>query len=283
VSGEAEQAQLARLCYDRCMIRTRDLVLFLACMAFLLAGIGVTGLSQLFTTPGATTAIQFNTAGQSTSSAELVTDSLDRQQRLYELQAKIASRDTTLYQPAVELTEEEIESESTPDIDESETDTEVVSLIQYCPAVGVVARSWPAADIVQTEREGRRIYITETSEVVTTHVGTTTAAETIVSETIYAHLPIRTSAGRMSCIGQDVIGIAQDGSLLRNENHVAYSIFGSDTLIGYALDGLPIYGLSETIVTDQCGGVVMNGQYRYYLSADRPGMIGCFAAAPVTL
>ena len=58
-------------------------------------------------------------------------------------------------------------------------------------------------------------------------------------------LPSRTMpAASPSCIGSDVIGIANDGSLIRNDELSLYGVFGSETRIGYALDGLPIYGIT---------------------------------------
>lgn len=266
------------------MIRTRDLLLFLVCAAFLLIGIGVTGLSHIFTSPLQPEAIQFTEETYTFDEAQTTPGALDRQQRLLELQEKIASRGTVISEPSTTFGTDVVIAGATSSESANETEADTTNnVVQYCDTVTTVTRSWPAIEIVQVEREGRRLYLTEVSEVVTTVVGTTTRTETVVTENIFVHLPLRSSSGQTACIGQDVIGIAQDGSLLRNDNHVAYGIFSSETLIGYALDGLPIYGQTNAIMTDACGGATINGQYRYYLSADRPGMIGCFAATPVQL
>lgn len=267
------------------MVRTRDLVLFLICAAFLLVGIGITGLSQLFTIPSSESVVQFDATAAPTTTAEAVETTLDRQQQLHALQAKLAARGDVVSAPVTDtvvFASSASESESVEVLVDASDEVEV-SGVQYCDTVSTVSRPWPAALIETVEREGRRVYLTETTQVVPTLVGTTTTEETMVTENIYTHLPIRTSAGQPTCIGQDVIGIAQDGSLLRNDNYAAYSIFGSETLIGHALDGLPVYGVTTTVVTDACGGALMNGQYRYYLSTERPGILGCFAAQPVTL
>ena len=85
-----------------------------------------------------------------------------------------------------------------------------------------------------------------------------------------------------TCLYSDVVGIAQDGSLIRNNEVGLYSVFGSDTLIGYALDGFPIYGkIKES--GDKCGGSVVNGQYRYSLSDQREFILNCFSAPPVRM
>ena len=90
-------------------------------------------------------------------------------------------------------------------------------------------------------------------------------------------------SGTTSCLPSDVIGIALDGSLIRNNEAALYTVFGGETLIGYALDGFPIYGMTPLLATDRCGGVQIDGNYRYVLQPDRPGLITCFAGAPITL
>jgi hypothetical protein len=85
-----------------------------------------------------------------------------------------------------------------------------------------------------------------------------------------------------SCVASDVIGIATDGSLIRNNEVGAYGVFGGGTLVGYALDGFPIYGVSEQ-KADICGGAMVGGQYRYVISSERATIINCFAGAPVAL
>jgi len=85
-----------------------------------------------------------------------------------------------------------------------------------------------------------------------------------------------------SCVSSDVVGVAKDGSLIRNNEASLYGVFGPETLVGYALDGFPIYG-TAAIQTDVCGGAVIGGQYRYQISADRPVILNCFAGTPASL
>ena len=80
----------------------------------------------------------------------------------------------------------------------------------------------------------------------------------------------------------DVIGIALDGSLIKNNEYSLYSIFREETLIGYALDGFPIYGQSE-VSTDECGGILADNQYRYYLSKERKAVLYCYSGTPVEI
>jgi hypothetical protein len=100
---------------------------------------------------------------------------------------------------------------------------------------------------------------------------------------VVLQLPHRLFAtGANACLSTDIVGIALDGSLIRNSDYTAYRVFGSETLIGYALDGYAIYG-TGTFATDACGGSDVGGEYSYYLSPDREGVIGCFNATPVSL
>jgi hypothetical protein len=85
-----------------------------------------------------------------------------------------------------------------------------------------------------------------------------------------------------NCLTSDVVGIAHDGSLIRNSEGGLYGVFGEGTMIGYALDGHPIYGVSEAAL-DTCGGRMEGGEYRYYLSDERETILNCFVSVPAAL
>jgi hypothetical protein len=103
------------------------------------------------------------------------------------------------------------------------------------------------------------------------------------SRDMLLELPLRGASLEMKqCIGSDVIGITQGGALIRNSDLGTYRVFGSSMLIGYALDGYPIYGAGSD-KTDACGGRTVSGQYRYQLSPDRDTMINCFVGTPASL
>ena len=83
------------------------------------------------------------------------------------------------------------------------------------------------------------------------------------------------------CLTGEVIGITTTGSLLMNGSASTYGGSLELTLIGYALDGFPIYGVkSDVSVLDNCGGEQTSLGYRYYLRAGEPFILGCFAATP---
>jgi hypothetical protein len=79
-----------------------------------------------------------------------------------------------------------------------------------------------------------------------------------------------------------VIGISKNGSLIRNTDVAGYGSFGGDTLVGYALDGFPIYGAADKR-TDICGGLMEDGQYRYQISNSRDTIITCYVGSPISL
>jgi hypothetical protein len=87
-----------------------------------------------------------------------------------------------------------------------------------------------------------------------------------------------------TCLPHEVVGIARDGSLIRNDEAALYGIFDDTVLIGYALDGFPIYGQTVDRPLDQCGGAMVDGSYRYYLSEERDHVLGCYRGGePITL
>jgi len=123
----------------------------------------------------------------------------------------------------------------------------------------------------------RQYYTVETTEVASTTSSTT---ETLVEKVVKLSLPIKFAPlGGQYCVASDIVGVTLGGSLLLNSEANLYKAFSSNTLIGYALDGFPVYG-TGTSLTDGCGGISVEGQYRYELSADRETIINCFSDRP---
>ncbi len=168
-------------------------------------------------------------------------------------------------------------------VEESVTETAVVSPTettdpQYCPNYPTGAPSWPNAGVKLVVVEGARLVFTEVPALV---VASSTEASAPVKN-VLLQLPLSSFPSKnQSCIASEVIGVATDGSLIRNTETKLYSVFGAETLIGYALDGFPIYGTGE-VATDRCGGIMIAGEYRYILSKERAGMLNCFAGSPAT-
>lgn len=258
------------------MFRTRDFILVFTTVVFLLVAISATVWHSLLSTPFEALGIELVAETQSEHSAVIAESSeMTRGDRLASLKQKIGQGGVVISAAAV----------PEPALEETElVVTAPVEILgeQRCPLYSPYGGQWPSATLVFAVVEGSRIVYTETiPDVVSVDTSSTSidVAPTSV-RTVYAQLPVRSIPSlSISCVQSDVIGVAQDGSLIRNNEAGLYGVFGSDTLIGYALDGFPIYG-SSGAPTDSCGGTVVAGQYRYQLSPDRDVIINCYSAAP---
>lgn len=252
------------------MFRTRDFVLLFTVIVFLVAAIGSTLVEQWWTSDRGNYADTWSEDMASSSelflTGELVGNAeSDRIERLNRMRDKIAAADVT----PVELPEPESQPVTATTGPATSSDpltspaTSIVTCASYAPYVGF----WDSRDLQVEQREGA---------VVVERVGEQ-------DNEVVLQLPSRTlPAALPSCIQTDVIGIANDGSLIRNDEAGLYGVFNSDTQIGYALDGLPIHG-NGNVRGDACGGRIVAGQYRYELSAERDSVLTCFAAPPASL
>jgi len=255
------------------MFRTRDFILLFTAIAFLVSAIGVTvfvqgNASQSVASSNAALQQQLAAVGAEDYQAVITSrEGLDRSERVAQMRNKI-SQATDLRAPEPEVlpvAEPELAT-STPAEPDSMTG------LDQCPGYAPYLGFWDARNLSVIESQ-EAVLVTR-SEVLPTGSST---------QTTLLQLPKRVaSAPDQSCIGSDVIGIANDGSLIRNDELGLYSVFSFDVRIGYALDGFAIYGTGSASV-DQCGGRVQNGQYRYELQPAGEFIINCFAAAPVRL
>jgi hypothetical protein len=67
--------------------------------------------------------------------------------------------------------------------------------------------------------------------------------------------------------------------------HAILSCLPKKGLVGYALDGYPIYSGSgyTDAQLDACHGITVNGKYRYEATAAYPYTLGCFHGSPLKL
>ncbi len=246
------------------MVRTRDFVLLFTVIIFLLLAIGVTVLDVVM--PARTLpSVLVSAEPAPEAGAEVVLSTNDRASRARELAEKIAaSRSTYLSAAPTE----------TPSLPENAPEP-VVATIEplWCGSYVPYSGSWSSQGVSMTVIEGVRVYTRASAPVAST---TTTPTTPLLT------LPAASVPGIPYCLPSDVIGIATDGSLIRNNESAVYAIFGPDTVIGYALDGFPIYGLAPN-AGDECGGVSESTGYRYHLHPDRDYILGCFSASPVQL
>lgn len=257
------------------MFRTRDFLLFSIITAFLVLGIittiNVNGQSSWLKVANFIN----NDVEYKAIVPEVAT--LNREENLSKMREKIAqaSNSGNLASVATASLEEEVKDEEGKD-----EEVIVIGKIDKCTHYNDMAVAWSAVGLKFEVVEGARIVYRDLAYEAAT-LGSEMAG---ASREIVAQLPLRSiPTSVQNCLGSSVVGIALDGSLINNSDYTAYKIFGAETLIGYALDGFPIYGLNDTADVDQCGGSTEGSQYRYYLSSDREGMIGCFSGDPISL
>jgi len=270
------QALLALLWYDSSMLRTRDFILVFITVVFLVLAIGT---SWIYQDDGAEAvkALQFNEANPTDFTAEIyVPAELSRDQRVAQMRTKIAESGTVIIAAA------EPEPQAADDQIDGERPT---TQLQLCPNYQQYSGIWPAQGLQIELAEGARLVYTESvTDVAVMPLSTSSSPQPhLVERTVLLQLSTNPFISpNPSCVTSDVIGLAQDGSLIRNNEAGLYSVFSDQTLIGYALDGHPIYGVSEAAL-DTCGGAIVAGQYGYYLSESRETVLNCFVSPPVSM
>lgn len=261
------------------MLRTKELLVFLGCTSFLLLAISLTlvrdgvfgGISpQVASAPVAVDAGPTTVAVADEVSAEPAYEEVVRSMRERVLAFRSAGgidTDSFILSDRVPETIEETEVDSTD------------SGVQLCATYQPYSRSWPAG-VEIAEREGARIVYTTVEAAA---VGTSSPTPS-VTEQVLLQLPVHNTPGAGTrCLATDVVGVAQDGSLIRNHEYGLYGIFDDATVVGYALDGFPIYGRNDSLVVDQCGGAVVSGQYGYVLQSERSAVVHCFSGVPAQI
>ena len=256
--------------------RTRDFALFLLTVAFLIVGITSTVHTDLIGENNMASVAVFEESESVTYEAALPEEIADpRPSRLASLKEKIAGL-------VLSPVREEVIEEPAP---ENEEVVEVAGEILLCSNYSAPKSvSWQPQGLKFEVVEGARLIYREGAVAPATvnELGETVPGLPI--KTVLLQLPLRSfPVSAETCLSSDIIGVALDGSLIRNTEQSLYTIFGADTLLGYALDGFPIYGTNESMKTDSCGGATVAGSYRYYLSTERAGMISCFGGEPAVL
>ena len=268
------------------MFRTRDFALLFSMIAFLVVAIGGTLLLRYFDGAQSQTAddLVFVDTSTATYTAEIsATDTLARDERLDAMKQKVAVQGESIRAPEpVSVAEtEEVTATTEETVSEEEQDPATPELFveQRCGNYRVFAGFWDATQIeMEVTAMTREWYVPVEKQFFTSSTSSGLTEPFIDKETrlIVARNP---GVSGEYCIASDVIGVATDGSLIRNNEVGLYGVFGGGTLIGYALDGHPLYGDGD-IETDVCGGATVSGRYGYYLNSESTVIIGCFVAQP---
>jgi len=271
------------------MIRTRDFLIFIVIVLLLLSGIATSLVrdsgvviddmlsdSQLL---GAAVMIDEYEVIVPDEETTEITSSEERLASMRErVRAYRAENDTTNERFVVR--EGEPERALTVTQEEETGEPETSGPIRRCGSYQQFAAFWPPQVVIE-EHEGARLAIAPDP---LSEDPATEAETALFSGEVLAQLPIpRQPSGSPTCVSMDVVGIAMDGSLIRNNEYQAYGFFGADTVVGFALDGFPIYGRDDMVETDQCGGAVGTMGYGYILQSDRPAVLNCFSGRPIAI
>lgn len=252
------------------MFRTRDFLLLFSTVTFLVFAIGGTLIMRFF--EGTTNQVAIpefamvDVEPLPLSANVSATDTLARSERLEDMRRQIALRTELISAPATSVSDVAESSPESATVAESAAASPMLcsgyQAYQYA--------GWNPQNITIEEVEGVRLVRSMPQST------NPDATQQFVTEFV---LPMRLYKSGEYCLSGDVIGVAKDGSLIRNNEIGLYGVFDAETIIGYALDGLPIRG-SSTIDTDSCGGTSVDGQYAYYLNPERKTILNCFAAEP---
>ena len=256
------------------MIRTRDFILFVVVLVFLVIAIAATAMRDTQFVPSEVTFFD----GESTTGGYTETEILDRQSIINRLREKIASA-PVLVAPEPSVTDEPNEPEEVED--EAVAGATLVRCTAPDDALSIVPK-WPLSAVSVVSEGGYRVAITEEEVVVAEVVasGTQPAETTEMVRNNLLKIPLFPQKLSVpECVPSEVVGISTRGLLIFNGDMRAYRSVPENALLGYARDGFPIYGLYEGEV-DTCGGYEHDSGYRYTVSSDRDYIIGCFVGSP---
>ena len=254
------------------MLRTRDFILFFAVIVFLLIAITAT-VWHSGRAPGSITVskdMMFDST-TATYTAAVVSTPDTKSDRLAILRKKISDLG-----PMIAASEPTEPAATEPDVPAATSTVAVTDTVDLCATYRIKSVPDLTGQLLYVERDGSRVFYSNASQFA--------VATATVSDTIVLTLPLRTTPLNFaSCIGTDVVAVTVSGAPIRNADYAKYHGLGEATLIGYTLDGFPLYGATSNLATDSCGGASIGGAYRYYLSEERDGVLGCFSGIPITL
>ena len=257
------------------MIQTKDFFLFILVLLFLFLAIAITVTPAGQSGVTKQTEVSFSD-DDADYGAVALTDEIDRGSVVERLRNQIADADLILREPEPV----ETSAENAGAIVGTTTVGTQTCVVDAADLLAVV--SWPTDAQVREQAGVIQVFTTETVHSTTTEVvGMTTmevATTTVVTNVMWS-VPRQLGPGEATCDATNYIGVAADGELLRNDEVAAYAATPTDTLVGYARDGVPIYGV-YTGELDQCGGYQHPTGYRYSLTPFSTEFINCYSHTP---
>ena len=255
------------------MIRTRDFLLFVLTLIFLSVAI-VTTVTKDSQKTSHDTNVAFLDS-ERTLEARSEDSVIDRQSNIDRLRTKLQnSTELIEVSPSVESVSEDVDTSTSSSIAALS-----VKRCAYSDDFITKVPSWPFSKVQMKNEDGKRVfYTTVTQEVIrhTSSTATSTVTKKVTTAQNLLELPLfPVKQQQEQCLPSEVIGVTQNGLLIFNSSVATYVGVGADTLIGYARDGFPIYGVYNGEV-DRCGGYDGPTGYRYTISTERDYIIGCY-------
>lgn len=253
-------------------------------------------LAMVFTTRSSPTGVvsQYNFSANPEFAAGAEPDlsesgpTLDREDNLARLREKISAGQGLISQGEPVLTSVDTPTSSPTDGNNQDidnpADTEPTRVEKFCAAVDQESKllsDWDKTKVRFAEELTTRTVFRTVTKTITN--GSSTSQTTV--EEKFLELPTKPFRGLSShCLDSTVIGVALDGSLIKNSDTWKFRNYSAGNLIGYARDGLAIYGGGvDEARLDSCGGYDDGTAYRYHLREKELFVLGCFAAQPQTM
>ena len=259
------------------MLRTRDLVLYVLVVLFLVIGITATWqLGEDAPSIDNVAAVNLINSGEEFGvAAEADTD--NRQANIARLKEKIAAGEGDL--SAAPPVFDSVDQIPDVEVDADVNDEVIPPTDLQCPATeNKYSNLWPKDGVKFAVVEGSRILSYET------YVEKTVGSSTVMSTSTNTFMQIPIAKVRSStdtCLVDSVVAVTTTGEPIMNGSASQYYNLNEYALAGYALDGLPIYGpVTDTSTLDSCGGRTTQSGYQYHVRTDDSKILGCYAAKP---
>lgn len=261
------------------MIRTRDFLLFILTLVFLGVAIANTVTKDIQGTYSGEEVVFNDTELDLEARSE--SSDIDRQSIIDRLRSKLlSSKERIEVSPSVES----VAVTASP----STTTSNASMHVQKCAYPDdfiTKVPSWPFSKVQVKIENGKRIFyttVTQETPVSASSTASSTVIKKVTTTESLLELPLLpTKQQQGQCVPSEVIGVTPNGLLIFNSSVATYAGVGVDTLIGYARDGFPIYGVYAGEV-DQCGGYDHPSGYRYTVSTERAYIVGCYVSTPQT-
>jgi hypothetical protein len=261
------------------MPRTRDLLIYVAILFVLCAGIAYALISGAEKNGGASEADLAMISGPDAYTAVNTKTEVDRQSIIDRLRSAIAQNDSGITpEPSVETPVSEPE---TPE-EENGTGTPGASLMRCSTADNDAQKlqAYPLTGVSVALEGAARVVLSQPDTAEASASSSASTTKPTPSPVKLLTIPVSPSPLiAAQCVPSDAIGITPYGAVLYNSDVNLYRSYGAEALIGYARDGYPIYG-SYGGEVDSCGGYESGNGYRYTVSPDRSFIVGCFRAIP---